>query len=282
MLLDGVGGDSVLSEGRRIARLMRAGRWRTAYREAAGHNRFWNGAFPPRRELLRSARPAYVPEVVLRPLRRRRERTRIEQRLRRSPIDEEFGRKMAARERLRVLEHHSAPGPLLDSRLERSRAISHPYVTVGRERYDRVASAVAVEPRDPFLDLRVLSFCVSLPDDQMLSDGWPKAILRRATAGLLADEVRWRCGKEHLGWAFTAAMIEKTGSASHHLTVEELPTRLSRYVDLDAARNLRRSQLGRGDAQKAADAYHVTALAEWLQRHERRPMSGEATEEDRG
>ena len=60
MLLDGVGGDTVLTEGRRLARLLRAGRWRTAYREAAGHNRYWKGAFPPRRELLRSARAAFV------------------------------------------------------------------------------------------------------------------------------------------------------------------------------------------------------------------------------
>ena len=51
MLLDGVGGDVVLSEGRRLARLLRAGHWRTAYREAVGQNRFWNGAYPPGREL---------------------------------------------------------------------------------------------------------------------------------------------------------------------------------------------------------------------------------------
>ena len=61
MLLDGVGADVVLSEGRRLARLLRAGRWRTAYREASGHNQFWNRAYPPGRELARSARAAFVP-----------------------------------------------------------------------------------------------------------------------------------------------------------------------------------------------------------------------------
>ena len=62
MLLDGVGGDTVLSEGRRLARLLRAGHWRTAYREATEQNRFWKGAYPPRRQLLGSARPAFVPD----------------------------------------------------------------------------------------------------------------------------------------------------------------------------------------------------------------------------
>ena len=157
MLLDGAGGDSVLTEGRLLARLLRAGRWRAAYREAAGQNRFWNGALPPHRELLRSARPAFVPELVLRPLRRWRQRARIERTLRSSPIDTRFGQRIAVVERLRMLDGHSAPGPLSDARLERARAVSHPYLAVGRERYDRVAGVIGIEPRDPFLDLRVLS-----------------------------------------------------------------------------------------------------------------------------
>ena len=49
MLLDGVGGDTVLSEDRRLARLLRAGRWRTAYREATMLNLFWKGAYGPYR-----------------------------------------------------------------------------------------------------------------------------------------------------------------------------------------------------------------------------------------
>ena len=39
-LMDGIDGDTVLSEGSHIVRLLRQGRWPTAYREAVAQNRF--------------------------------------------------------------------------------------------------------------------------------------------------------------------------------------------------------------------------------------------------
>jgi asparagine synthase (glutamine-hydrolysing) len=45
-LLDGIDGDTVLSEGSHLVRLLRQGSWLTACREAVGQNRFWGGAYP--------------------------------------------------------------------------------------------------------------------------------------------------------------------------------------------------------------------------------------------
>ncbi|MEZ5577325.1 MAG: asparagine synthase C-terminal domain-containing protein [Candidatus Competibacteraceae bacterium] len=88
--------------------------------------------------------------------------------------------------------------------------IDHPYLIVGRRRYDRVAADVAIEPRDPFLDRRVVAFCLALPGGQKLHGGWPKVILRRAMAGSLPDAVPCAgAGKEHLGWSATVALMEK-------------------------------------------------------------------------
>ena len=126
------------------------------------------------------------------------------------------------------------PCPTVGS--ERAQEIDQPYLTVGRERYDRVAAAVGVEPRDPFLDLRVISFCVrSCPIEQISEGGWPKAILRRATADRLPAAVRWRRGKEHLGWAFTVALMEAIRD-DMRCRVDENLERVSDYVDLDTAR----------------------------------------------
>jgi asparagine synthase (glutamine-hydrolysing) len=275
MLLDGVSGDTVLSQDRRLARLLRAGRWRTAYREAAMANLFWGGAYRPCRELLRSARQAFVPDRVVRPLRPFRQRRRIERRLGRSLINQQFGRQIAVGERLERLDRYSAPDRLPDGRTERAQNIDHPFLTVGRERYDRVAGAVGIEPRDPFLDLRVLSFCISLPDEQVLVGGWPKAILRRATLGLLPDEVRWRRGREHLGWAFTAALMEQMRGTARQRSASL--RRVNKYVDPAAALRARKAWFEIEDAWETteayhvAEAYHVVALAEWLERHERRP-----------
>jgi asparagine synthase (glutamine-hydrolysing) len=68
---------------------------------------------------------------------------------------------------------------------------------------------LAIEPRDPFSDIRVIEFALSLPLDQLAGQGWPKLILRRAMEGLLPPSVVWRRGKEHLGMAFNKALFEQ-------------------------------------------------------------------------
>ena len=118
---------------------------------------------------------------------------------------------------------------LLDAK-ERARRIEHAYLVVGRERYDRVASSVAIEPRDPFLDLRLVDFCLSLPGEQIRSDGWHKILLRRAMAGKLPHEIRWRRSKEHLGPAFTSQIFARLAGAD--LPMERMRETIGPYVDL--------------------------------------------------
>jgi len=44
--------------------------------------------------------------------------------------------------------------------------------------------------RDPTNDLRVVRFCLSVPEDQYVRGGYGRSLIRRATAGLLPDDVR--------------------------------------------------------------------------------------------
>jgi asparagine synthase (glutamine-hydrolysing) len=274
-LLDGAGGDVVLSEGRQLARLLRAGRWRTAYREAAGQNRFFKGSCPPRRELLRSARAAFFPDALLRRLRPLHRNLHVGRTIRESTIDVEFARRVAVGERLRTLWAHEI-GLLPDAGAERAHAIEHPYLTVGRERYDRVAAAVGVEPRDPFLDRRVLAFCARLPGEQTLDGGWPKTVLRRATAGRLPDEVRWRRGKEHLGWAFTQALMGRHRELMRG-EVEASLESLNGYVDAEARRRIGRCLFREGELPCSEEVYGVMYLGSWLRHHSSRPKGGVST-----
>ena len=117
---------------------------------------------------------------------------------------------------------------LLDEE-ERARRIEHAYLVVGRERYDRVAASVAIEPRDPFIDLRMVDLCLSLPWQQLQSGGWRKSVLRRAMSDKLPDEVRWRRGKEHLGPAFTREIFDQMAAELSSAHVRET---IAPYVDL--------------------------------------------------
>ena len=207
VVLDGASGDSTLMADDMVAWRLRRGDIAGAWREAVGGQRFWGDEVRPLAAFAAGARWVVVPEW-LRALRRTasakaQERRRDDT----SPVDPALARKVDMPARRAAHSRHVALR--LDGRCEDRRAlVLHPYAVVARERYDRVAAPLGIEPRDPFLDRRLLAFVLSLPPDQIEHDGWPKIILRRAMAGLLPDPVRWRTGKEHVGYMFETALTD--------------------------------------------------------------------------
>jgi asparagine synthase (glutamine-hydrolysing) len=207
VMLDGVAGDLAFNPSNHVAEMLRQGRFGQAVRKALEQQRFYGASLPAWKALMQSAWVAFVPS----PLRRlRRNWTRLSaHRAHCAGID--FDPAFAARTRLRERRKgfHRQTAITSDSHRElRARALRHPHLVVGRERYDRVASQLAIEPRDPFMDLRVIRFALSLPLEQLEAGGWPKLILRRAMEGLLPHQVVWRRGKEHLGMKFNEALFE--------------------------------------------------------------------------
>jgi len=234
VVLDGVGGDTTLGTQNMITWNLRKGRIGQAWREARGEEHFWEYPEPAVRNFVRSAGQVLVPQT-LRKLRRAYSRKRAQDEPEHiSLLSSDFASRIDLQNRIRTNAVHVAH-PMGDSSADRQRRILHPYVAVARERYDRVASALAIEPRDPFLDQRVLEFCLSLPADQLQRNGWPKFILRRAMKDLLPDAVRWRAGKEHLGWDFTRAI-----SCNHSQGPEiTLVNRVSHFVSQAALEDVK-------------------------------------------
>jgi len=60
---------------------------------------------------------------------------------------------------------------------------------------DRSAMAFGVETRFPFLDHRLVDFCLGLPDEAFFRNGWQKYILRRAAKGFVPGSIQWRADK---------------------------------------------------------------------------------------
>jgi len=206
VVLDGVDGDVVLSTGNAVARLLRCGRVWQAWREARGEERFWGPPWTAPRVILIGAWMTFAPRPI-RVLRRmivRRFRDNLERG--RNMVAPEFARRVNLRSR--QAQYASLNSDRRQSETQRrTEAIQHPHSSAAMERYDRVASALAIERRDPFLDIRLLSFCLLLPHSQLQANGWPKIVLRRAMQGKLPQSVIWRPGKVHLGWDFTHALF---------------------------------------------------------------------------
>lgn len=62
------------------------------------------------------------------------------------------------------------------------------------------AYGVPIESRAPFLDYRVVEYCLTLPPEYLIHKGWHKYILRRAVEPYLPAEVVWRRNK--MGFPF--------------------------------------------------------------------------------
>lgn len=207
VVLDGAGGDLVLNEGSQVARLLRRGQWREARDAAKSLEQFFGIENFRIKILLASAWRAFVPATVRGWWRACRLHSGLLYRKRISIISPDFAKKTDLSSRISEFER-TFPYRAQSLPEERANALTHPNLAVARERYDRVAGSLGIEPRDPFLDLRVVNFALSLPGEQLLGDGWPKIIVRRALRHKLPDTVRWRRGKQHLGWAFTEALFE--------------------------------------------------------------------------
>ncbi|MFN4020346.1 MAG: asparagine synthase-related protein [Erythrobacter sp.] len=206
VMLDGASGDSTLMADDMIAWRLRRGDIAGAWREAVGGQRFWGKELVPLSAFVAGARWVLVPEWLRKLRRMVGAKTSEQRRNRASAVAPALARRVDMPARRAAHARHVALR--LDGRCDDRRPlVTHPYCVIARERYDRVAGPLAIEPRDPFLDRRVLAFALSLPPDQIEHDGWPKIILRRAMAGLLPDEVRWRTGKEHVGWIFEEALV---------------------------------------------------------------------------
>lgn len=265
VVLHGAAGDVVFAHGSYPARLMRAGHWLRGVREVWGEARFHAEHRPDYLSVSRALLAGLVPDQMRscqRAWRTWLRQSRSVSLLKDSLISPEFARRIDLEGRLRHLESHalgvlSEPYPV-----ECASYVDHPYAVVGHERYDRVASDLAIESRDPFMDRRVIDFCLGLPGEQRLAGGWPKVLLRRAMAGRLPDEVRWRRGKQHLGFAFTRAFVQAM-QVTLERRLQEHGAEHSAYVDAVKLRQCMQAT----DARQATSfgwQFDAAHLANWL------------------
>jgi asparagine synthase (glutamine-hydrolysing) len=148
---------------------------------------------------------------------------------------------------------------------EHWRALVSPMFPYTFELADKAAAAFSIEPRYPFFDRRLVEYCLALPPDQKLRDGWTRLVLRRAMAGVLPDEVCWRTSKADLGVNFRRQMLEQDGAVLEDVIVRA-PGALESYVEVEALRQAYRryaAQPMAGDPD-ALVVYGAVTLGLWL------------------
>jgi asparagine synthase (glutamine-hydrolysing) len=269
-VLDGVDGDVVAShEPDVLAGLLRSGAWGTAVREARGFAGFYAGTYDPwsaaTRLLAVNAGRAFAPgflRAAWSPVRTTRD---VRATVSDSIISRDFAARIDVAARLRALWAHRALRSACIPRERQAREIAHPQIAAALERYHRVAASQGVEARHPFFDKRVVEFCLALPWDQKVRDGWSKWVVRRAADGLLPDAVRWRRGRwVRLGWRFLTAVIGESGDYLARELSSDM-VELAPYVDLVKVRALN-DRYRRGDLESAEPLWTAAVLSSWLRK----------------
>ena len=193
VVLDGAGGDTTLHPGNVLQDVLQTGRFTEIVDHARNEAKWFEKRSAFWKTLLRAVWLASVPNCV----RQWRSDTILRSKIR---LRHRVSRASTMLiQKADLTARHKQYGAQfrrfgLTLQAERAAGMISNGVIVGRERYDRVAASAGVEPRDPFLDTRLLKFCLALPSDQLLRDGRRKHIMRNAMAGLVSDKIRWNRG----------------------------------------------------------------------------------------
>lgn len=113
-----------------------------------------------------------------------------------------------------------------------------------------------IEQRFPYYDRRVLEYCIALPHDLKIHNGWPRSLLREAFDGLLPPEVQWRIDKANLFGNLQVQMSREL-SDWFPMHADYADARLTAILDLDAV-NAVASKVAASPS--SADYDDVTAL----------------------
>ncbi|HEX6099718.1 MAG TPA: asparagine synthase-related protein [Thermoanaerobaculia bacterium] len=237
VLLDGLGGDVTVSRGEsRFVELFTRGRFPTLARELR--------ALAARRGTSESLPRLFAAKVAL-------------------PLAPHTLLRLLSRIRRR---QYTRGRRFLSVRQEHLFQLEAPFLAEGLELFDRLLSPFGIEGRYPFFDRRLTEYCLSLPADQKLADGYSRIVARRAMEGVLPDFVRWRAGKGapgmHILSALRASLPELDELFGRDAAVIE------RWADVDALRNSRETLRsgGRMDFREVIRLWSAAVLARWLRR----------------
>ncbi|HTE44256.1 MAG TPA: asparagine synthase-related protein [Gemmatimonadaceae bacterium] len=156
--------------------------------------------------------------------------------------------------------------PALSVHQQHLEQLTAPMFAEGLELFDRALAPYGVEGRYPFFDRRLAEYCLALPADQKLANGYSRIVMRRAMEGALPRTVQWRAGKGLPGLHAVESL--RANRAPFEDIIVRDPSVLEPYVDIDALRG-RYARFARGDAMDFAGVvrlWSAAVLGMWLRR----------------
>jgi asparagine synthase (glutamine-hydrolysing) len=185
-------------------------------------------------------------------------------------LNPEFTRRMNLRERRRELMNGRI-GPARCERESHYRILTGGVMQEALELLDPTAAAFSIEPRYPFWDRHLVEYCLSLPPEQKLCQGWTRMVLRRAMEGILPREIQWRGGKSNLGPGLEHGLLSYDRERLDSAVRQDLGI-IEDYVNLPLVRqSYERFLTLKAQADDIMTVCHTAALSSWLKFTSLRP-----------
>lgn len=261
VLLDGIAGDLLFhSYGRSLARPLRVARHVPAILAAGRRHRVEGGIRPVARAWIAGATPGPVRGIYrkLRPASPSIDGLEL---LRPCVASRFLENKMQNR----ALRHAAGTSEQADH----ARNFTSGTISFAHEMIGGSALACGVEPASPFSDRRMVEFAVAMPLEAKLFAGWYKLTLRRAMAGVLPEEVRWRTNMgPHPGWDFYRQLFAVSARAAPTFwNLPALQGRLEAWVDPHSLARAWERHSSSGDHASGLQIFSLAVLKRWLETH---------------
>ena len=262
ILLDGAEGDTLLGLGvHYISHLFKNWKIRTAVRESIlrAENMMNNPYLCPG-ILVKSMRAAYFPNFIRPYTYAVRSRLKYKRMIKESMINPSFAEQIDLMANLNRVQYQAGFGITGSINKMRLRTYNQPFITRMPISLDMMSSACSIELRHPYMDKRLVEYALGLPWDQKNRDGWEKYILRKVTNHQVPDDIRWRKGRDHVGWEYLKAFCGLIYPEIESM-VKDKNHRIFEYFDYTEIQGLINRYNGEQDCGKIIRIY---GLSKWL------------------
>ena len=133
------------------------------------------------------------------------------------------------------------------------------------------SAAFGIEARSPFMDKRLIEFCLSLPPEQKLRHGWTRYVMHQAMKSTLPDKIWQRHDKARMGSSVFYGLLHHDRRKMMQ-TIEHTVPLSSHYINVEAMQSLYIKLSSREEKEDAEDHTDLVMfcrgmmLANWLEK----------------
>jgi asparagine synthase (glutamine-hydrolysing) len=243
-----------------LRKLIHQGKWIEFTKQASQINKHFG--ISPAQLFFKYALKSLIPEWLDRAKQRfkgRKQTLSIEE-----LIDSKFAQDINLKESIQARKKLDVNSPQT-VRADQCQMLTSGLMAFSLELIDRTAAVFSQEARHPFMDKRLIEFCVALPPQQKLYQGWNRIVMRRAMNNILPQKVQWRPDKTNMSPNFIHGLLVRDKKRLDELVLNN-SEQIDKYVNINTLRMAHEqwNSTGKVKPDDALVAWKTVTIALWI------------------